>query len=93
MCEIEYDQYGRMKYNPEYHENNGKPWTEEELEYLVKWYNMIGLEEMSLALGRTMGTVNNKVRKMRREGLMETPEVQIRTKKETHIGVRTFVRG
>ena len=68
---LEYDEQGRMKYNPDLHFNQGKFWSKEDLEYLIKWYDIIGVEEMSLALGRTEFTVTDKVYKLRKRGLME----------------------
>ena len=50
---VTYDKCGRMNYNPELHFNQGESWSDEELEYLINWYYIIGVEEMSLALGRT----------------------------------------
>lgn len=76
---VEYDRYGRMKYNPELHENQGKPWSEEDLEYLIAWYEIIGAEEMSLALGRPEAVIANKVSKLRKSGLMKRPT------KEKHV--------
>lgn len=76
---VEYDRYGRMKYNPELHENQGKPWSEEDLEYLMTWYEIIGAEEMSLALGRPEAVIANKVSKLRKSGLMKRPT------KEKHV--------
>lgn len=76
---IEYDNQGRMKYNPELHENQGKPWGEEDLEYLIAWYEIIGAEEMSLALGRPEAVIANKVSKLRKSGLMKRPT------KEKHV--------
>lgn len=70
---VEYDSYGRMKYNPELHENQGKPWSKEDLEYLITWYEIIGAEEMSLALGRPEAVIANKVSKLRKSGLMKRP--------------------
>jgi len=68
---VEYDDQGRMRYNPELHFNQGKLWTSEDLEYLINWYNITGAEEMSLALGRTEMTIADKVFKLRKRGLME----------------------
>ena len=68
---IEYDRSGRMKYNPEFHFNQGQYWTYEEEEYLIKWYDIIGMEEMSLALGRTEATVANKVYRLQKQGRMK----------------------
>lgn len=76
---VEYDSYGRMKYNPELHENQGKPWSKEDLEYLITWYEIIGAEEMSLAIGRPEAVIANKVSKLRKSGLMKRPT------KEKHV--------
>lgn len=76
---VEYDRYGRMKYNPELHENQGKPWSKEDLEYLIAWYEIIGAEEMSLALGRPEAVIANKVSKLRKSGLMKKQQ------KEKHV--------
>ena len=67
---VVYDNAGRMKYNPDLHDRQGKPWDDEEKEYLIKWYTIIGLEEMSLALGRTEGTIASKVYLLRIQGKM-----------------------
>lgn len=67
---LEFDKCGRLKYNPGLHTNQFKPWDNEELEYLINWYSKIGLEEMSLALGRSEGTIATKVNLLRKEGLM-----------------------
>lgn len=76
---VEYDRYGRMKYNPELHENQGKPWDEEDLEYLIAWYDIVGMEEMSLALSRPETAVAAKVCEFRKSGLMKKPQ------KEKHV--------
>jgi len=70
MAPVKYDNAGRMKYNPDLHDRQGKLWDDDEKEYLINWYNIIGLEEMSLALGRTEGTVANKVNQLRSLGKM-----------------------
>lgn len=67
---VEYDRFGRMKYNSELHFNQGKPWTSEELDYLINWLDKTGYEEMSLALGRTEMTVADRVHKLKKKGLM-----------------------
>ncbi|MGG7057564.1 hypothetical protein ACQPUZ_04630 [Clostridium tertium] len=73
---IEYDRQGRMRYNPELHDRQGLPWEEDEIEYLIRWYDIIGMEEMSLALGRTENTVTSKVQRMRKEGKMQKANVK-----------------
>lgn len=78
---IEYDNQGRMKYNPELHYMQGKLWEEEEIEYLIKWYDIVGMEEMSLALGRTEGTVANKVYRLQMRGQMPRPTTKRYTRK------------
>ena len=67
---VKYDKCGRMEYNPEIHDRVGEPWTDEEIEYLVNWYDIIGAEEMSLALGRTEMSISNKANTLRNRGLM-----------------------
>ncbi len=57
---IQYDEVGRMKYHPDFHENSGKRFTEEELCYLVKFYKHDGRRSMSYALGRPERVVQNK---------------------------------
>ncbi|APC85739.1 MULTISPECIES: hypothetical protein [Clostridium] len=71
---IEYDRFGRMKYNPQIHSNTGKPWSEEDLQYLVDWYYIIGPEEMSYALERTSTAVSNKVIILTKKGVMVRPK-------------------
>lgn len=71
MSVVEYDAFGRMKYNPEYHFNQGALWSTEDKEYLANWLDKIGLEEMSLALGRTETTISEKARILRKQGKMK----------------------
>lgn len=78
---IEYDAYGRMKYNPELHFNQGKTWVDEDIDYLIHWLEIIGYEEMSLALGRTEATVRDKVFKLRKKGLMKEGDKSKRHRK------------
>lgn len=77
MAPIEYDKCGRMKFNPDLHENQGKPWSKDDLDYLINWYNKVGLEEMSLALGKSEGTVAHKVQTLRKRGIMKNNPVRI----------------
>lgn len=83
MCEkIEYDCFGRMKYNPEFHPNMGKPWTIDDTKYLAKWYDKIGADEMSFALGRTISSVMQRVNELRKVGIM--PKAIRRSHKRTY---------
>lgn len=79
---LQYDRWGRMKYCQELHFNQGKSWTKEDEEYLIEWYDKIGPDEMSFALGRTIGTIMTKVGKLRNQGyLIERSGNKKRTKK------------
>lgn len=78
---IEYDNQGRIKYNPELHDRQGEIWSQEEVEYLIRWYDIIGMEEMSLALGRTEATVANKVYRLQMRGQMQKPTTKRYTRK------------
>lgn len=69
--EVTYDKYGRMNYNPEFHKNMGKSWTYDDVKYLIDWYEVIGLEEMSFALERTVKSIQGKVQQLRNEGIMK----------------------
>lgn len=89
---IEYDKCGRMKYNPGLHFAQFEPWNDEDLDYLINWYNIIGLEEMSLALGKTESKVINMVYKLRNKGLMKTVQDTRRKRQLRHVTSRTRVR-
>lgn len=68
--EIKYDSYGRMKYNPEFHTNDGKTWTKEDINYLIDWYDIIGPEEMSFALERTIKSIQQKASELRKKKML-----------------------
>ncbi|MGF7046362.1 hypothetical protein J2T13_000838 [Paenibacillus sp. DS2015] len=65
---ITYDKQGRMKYNPIFHTNHGKPLTLSEITYICKYYDIDGLKTMSLAVGRTTKTVGSIVCKLKKSG-------------------------
>ena len=71
MYAIEYDDANRMRYNPRFHPNHGKQFTEEELEYLCAFYEHDGLKSISMALGRTEMTVATKYMHLKKRGLVE----------------------
>lgn len=75
---IEYDRYGRMKYNPEFHKRSGQIWSKSDLNYLINWYDKIGAEEMSFALERPISAISEKVAVLRRRGTMKKPKKQKR---------------
>lgn len=66
---IEFDAWGRMMYNTEYHPNTGKPFTESDLEYLCKFWEVDNWRTMSFALGKTEKALATKISKLRKEGL------------------------
>ncbi|WP_176542109.1 DNA-entry nuclease [Bacillus wiedmannii] len=68
---IEYDNSGRMMYNENFHTNHGKPFTEEELEYLCKYYEVDDSQTISLALGRTENTIRFKISVLKKQGKYE----------------------
>lgn len=63
---IEYDQFGRLLYHPEFHTNQGQPFTTEDLVYLCKFYEVDGYKSVSLALGRTEKSVKQKVENLKK---------------------------
>ena len=71
---IEFDRLGRMRYHPEYHHNHGKPWTSEDKQYLIEYYEKVGPEEVSLSLGRTIKTVMEHACRLRKTGDMPIPK-------------------
>lgn len=68
---IEYDKRGRLKYHPDFHPNQGKEFSDEELAYLCKFYEVDSLKSLSLALGRIEQTLTNKVVYLRKTGLFD----------------------
>lgn len=68
---LKYDKSKRLMYHPEFHPNNKKSYTEEELEYLCKYWEHDHRQVMSFALGRPETTLQMKVHKLRKEGLFD----------------------
>lgn len=65
---ISYDRFGRMAYHPDYHPNHGQRFTEEELEYLCKFFEADGADGIALALGRTVKTILHKAYQLKKDG-------------------------
>lgn len=61
----------RLRYNPEFHENHGKIWDEEDLIYLCSSWDAMLKEDIAMALGRTHGTVLSKAHALKKEGKFE----------------------
>ncbi|RDW17022.1 DNA-entry nuclease [Oceanobacillus arenosus] len=68
MHPIEYDDDGRINYNPDFHFAHGKLWAEEELEYLCKFIDYDGARSMQYSLGKTEKTIRNKINDLRKNG-------------------------
>ncbi|KZL93527.1 hypothetical protein [Clostridium magnum] len=81
MIPIEYDKMGRMKYHPEFHSKHGQPWSQEDLQYLIDWYYIIGPEEMSLALDRRATTISSKATYLTKIGVMKKPSTRYHHKR------------
>jgi hypothetical protein len=67
---VEYDPKGRMLFHPGFHPNQGKPFSAEEEKYLIDFYSITGAAEMSLALGRRVNNISQKVANLRKAGRM-----------------------
>lgn len=61
----------RMRYNPEFHENHGKPWSTDDLIYLCSMWESTHKATIAAALGRTHGTVLTKGHELRKGGQFE----------------------
>ena len=74
---LEYDKYGRLKYNPAYHPNQGKPWTTKENIYLCKYYRSArgckgsNIKSLSLDMGRTVNSIRSQLLFLRKAGLYD----------------------
>ncbi len=73
--DIEYDRYGRMRYHPEIHTNQGRPWLASDEKYLIEYYEKLGPEEVSLSLGRTIHTVMTRAYELRKKGQMSNRSI------------------
>lgn len=67
---LSFDTQGRPTYHPDYHEKHNSAWTTAEERYLIDNYSAVGLEQMSLELGRTVNSISSKVGKLREAGRM-----------------------
>lgn len=72
----EYGKDGLMKYDPSFHDKQGKPFTREELVYLCKFHGVDTIQSLAFSLGRTEATIKEKVKRLKKEGLYEHYERQ-----------------
>jgi len=65
---VTYDKYGRMNYHPDYHDKNKQPWMAADQKFLIDNYYLMGPEQVSFALGRTIHTIMTRAYKLRKSG-------------------------
>ena len=70
--ELARDSQGKYAYNPEYFGKTGAPYSQDDHDYLVKWYDKIPLEEMAFALERTPTSIEARMRYLKKTGLLYT---------------------
>ena len=58
----------RLRFDPELHENHGKPFTVSELVFLCSSWSSMKKADIAAALGRTHGTVLSKAYSLRKNG-------------------------
>jgi hypothetical protein len=61
----------RMRFNPEYHFNHGKRFTNEDLRYICSMWGSMPIQDIALAVGKTYSTVAAKVNTLKNIGLFE----------------------
>lgn len=66
--EIKYDRWGRMKYHPDYHPNQGKSHSTTELVYICKHYSRGNVKTLSLDVGRTEHSLRQRINQLRQNG-------------------------
>lgn len=59
----------RLRYNPEFHENQGKPFTKDDLVYMCSMWDSMKKADIAMALGKTHGAVLSKAYSLRKNGL------------------------
>ncbi|GLC88230.1 DNA-entry nuclease [Lysinibacillus piscis] len=69
--EITYDKFGRMNYHPDFHFAQDKPFSESNLEYICKFYEVDDARTISFAIGKTEQTIRAKVTELKENGLYE----------------------
>lgn len=70
-----FDNNGRLKYHPDFHQKQGTPWTNQDQRYLIDYYERLGPETLSLDLERTIGTIMTRAYELRKQGVMpKAPE-------------------
>ncbi|MEH6943566.1 hypothetical protein [Bacillus sp. JJ722] len=65
---VQYDSCHRIKFNELLHFKQSKTWSEEEMEYLCKFHESDDMQSIALSLGRTSGSVNEKLKALKKSG-------------------------
>ena len=68
---VTYDRHNRMQYHPDFHFAHREPFTDEELEYLCKYYEIDHTRTLAFALGKTETTLRSKVNNLKKIGMYE----------------------
>jgi hypothetical protein len=68
---FEYDNHGRIKYNPEIHDNHKKPYTTSELAYICANNGYGKRKDISFYTGRTETTIAAVIYSLRKKGMYE----------------------
>lgn len=68
---ISFDKQGRMQYHPDFHPNQGKRLTLDELIYICKFHSVDDIRTLSYAVGKTEHSVASIVTRLRRDGSFE----------------------
>ncbi|MFF5993675.1 DNA-entry nuclease [Lysinibacillus sp. KU-BSD001] len=68
---ITYDRFGRMLYHPDFHFSQGERFTESDLEYICKYYEVDHARNLAFAIGKTEHTIRSKVNTLKQLGKYE----------------------
>ena len=85
---VTYDKYGRMNYHPEFHAKHKTPWLAADQKYLIDNYEIMGPDQLSFALERTIHTVMSRAYELRRDGFMKPVDSSV--KRMTHKRTRNI---
>lgn len=66
--DLEYDLSSRIKYNPEFHENQHKPYEEDDLIYICSRFGISSCRDIAFAIGKTEGAIFSMVHRLRKNG-------------------------
>lgn len=61
----------RMRYHPDFCENHGQLWSEEDLKYLCGMWSGSRKLDIAMALGRSHSTVLSKAHRLKSRGMFE----------------------